>query len=131
MFKWQPNEQHKIALGPEISHNELGLQSPNLNDENPLTAVLGRYGRHGQPTMYSLVGEWQWTINDKWTTFLGGRLDDHTYTEQMFSPRAAVVYTPMKKTHYKLMWSRSVRMSYEEAMRANAWILTHFHNTPT
>ena len=44
--------------------------------------------------LYSILGEWQWNINDKWTTFAGGRIDKHTFTDEMYSPRAAVVYSP-------------------------------------
>jgi hypothetical protein len=65
----------------------------------------------------SLLGEHQWMINDRWTTFLGGRIDDHTYTKNMFSPRATLVFTPTDKDTYKLMWARSVRANYEEQMK--------------
>jgi len=67
-----------------------------------------------------LLGEHQWTISDKWTTFLGARLDDHTYCDWMFSPRAAVVYTPSKKDTFKVMWAKSVRANFEEEMRNQA-----------
>ncbi len=119
LLKWQPCENHRFAIGPEISYNQLGLQSPSLNEDNPFTAILGDM-KPWSTTMYSLVGEWQWTINEQLTAFAGARVDDHTYTEQMFSPRLAGVYTPNEKDTYKVMWSRSVRMSYEEAMRANS-----------
>ncbi len=68
----------------------------------------------------SLLGEHQWMINDRWTTFIGARLDDHTYTEMMFSPRAAIVHTPTDRDTLKLMWSRSLRANFEENMRNQA-----------
>ncbi len=68
--------------------------------------------------MYSLLGEWQWNLNDQWTTFAGGRIDKHTFTDYMYSPRLAVVYTPKDKDAYKLIWSRSVRANIEEEMKA-------------
>jgi iron complex outermembrane receptor protein len=67
--------------------------------------------------LFSVLGEWQWTINDKWTAFLGGRIDDHTYTAKMFSPRAALIYTPNENNTYKLMLTRSVRTNFEEEMK--------------
>jgi iron complex outermembrane receptor protein len=67
--------------------------------------------------MYSVLGEYQWNINDQWTAFVGGRADDHTYTDWMFSPRAALIYTPTQKDTYKLMWARSVRANCEEALK--------------
>jgi iron complex outermembrane receptor protein len=67
--------------------------------------------------MYSGFGEHQWTINEKWTTFLGARVDDHTYTKALFSPRAALIHTPNEKDTYKLIWARSVRANYEEELK--------------
>ena len=119
LLQWTPNEQHKIALGSEISHRELGLRSPLWPDIAPVSQQLNPMPRWST-NMYSLLGEWQWNINDKWTTFLGGRVDDHTYTKPMLSPRAAIVYSPTEKDTLKLMWSRSVRANVEEEMKLQA-----------
>jgi len=117
LSRWQPNDQHKIAFGGEVSHRELGLQCLGWPYVNPVSQRLNPMSPWST-NMYSLLGEHQWTINDKWTTFIGARLDDHTYTSWMFSPRAAVVHTPNDKDTYKLMWSRSVRATTEEEMRS-------------
>jgi iron complex outermembrane receptor protein len=120
LSQWQPNEGHKIAFGTEISHRELGLHTiSGWPSGDPISQRLNPMPRWST-NMYSLLGEHQWNINDKWTTFVGARLDDHTYTRWMFSPRAAVVHTPTDKDTYKLMWSRSVRASTEEEMKAKA-----------
>jgi len=119
LLQWTPGEQHKIALGSEISHRVLGLKSSLWPDIAPVSMRLPTMPQWSTD-MYSLLGEWQWNINDKWTTFLGGRLDDHTYTKPMFSPRAAVVYSPTEKDTLKLMWSRSVRANVEEEMKRQA-----------
>ena len=120
LLKWQPNDQHKIALGAEILHLELGLKSLGWPDMQPYSA----WAFSGNPPMprwstnlYSLLGEHQWTINDKWTTFLGARLDDHTFTDPMFSPRAALIHTPTDRDTIKLMLSRSLRANFEENMK--------------
>jgi len=119
MLKWQANDQHKIAFGAEVSHNVLGIQSVGWNSGNPVDQMVRNMPRWST-TMYSLIGEHQWTISDKWTTFIGARIDDHTYTNLMFSPRAAIVHTPTDKDTYKLMWAHSVRASYEEEMKAQS-----------
>jgi iron complex outermembrane receptor protein len=131
LLKWQPNDQHKIAFGAEYNHFDLGLDAWDAFDypERPLCGTTPIYYPHSQAwaynnpmprwstNMYSLLGEWQWNINDKWTTFLGARLDRHTFTDTMFSPRAALVHTPNERDTYKLMWSKSVRANFEEEMK--------------
>jgi iron complex outermembrane receptor protein len=119
LLQWQPNDQHKIAFGSEFFHRELGMRSPLWPDISPVSQRLNPMPRWSTD-MYSLLGEWQWKISDQWTTFLGGRLDHHTFTNWMSSPRAAIVYTPNEKDTYKLMWSRSVRANVEEEMKAQA-----------
>ncbi|MGA1980698.1 MAG: TonB-dependent receptor [Sedimentisphaerales bacterium] len=126
ILHWQPNDRHKIAFGGELLHQELGMNSPGWPhlDEPADARFNGWPGLTKMPrwstNMYSLLGEWQWKINDKWTTFIGGRLDDHTFTDLMFSPRAAIIHMPTDKDTFKLMWSRSVRANYEEDMKFQA-----------
>ena len=119
LLQWTPNEQHKIALGSEISHRELGLKSPLWPDIAPVSMQLSSMPQWST-NMYSLLGEWQWNINSEWITFLGGRIDKHTYTDLMLSPRAAIIYSPTEKDTLKLMWSRSVRANVEEEMKRQA-----------
>ncbi len=120
LLQWTPNEQHKVAFGSEISHRELGLKSPIWPDMAPVSQELTPTMPRWSTNMYSLLGEWQWNINSEWTTFLGGRIDKHTYTDSMLSPRAAIIYTPTEKDTYKMMWSRSVRANNEEEMKLQA-----------
>lgn len=122
LLRWQPNDQHSLAGGFEFYHLELGLDSLGYPDIHPgsqeFSAEAG-YARMPQwsTNLYSLLGEWQWNINDKWTTFLGGRIDDHTFTDPMFSPHASVVFTPTDIDTFKLMWARSVRANFEAEMK--------------
>lgn len=148
LLKWQPNDQHKIAFGSEYLLNDLGLlgwnglgyKAPKFRGSstgtptpfmNPNVQLWG--WNVLMPTwrteMWSFLGEWQWNINDKWTTFVGGRVDDHTYVEKMFSPRAALIHTPNEKDTYKLMFTRSVRTNFEEEMKAE-WDNTHRNSSP-
>lgn len=61
--------------------------------------------------MYSLLGEYQWTINERWLAITGIRADNHTYTPWMYSPRAAVIYTPNDRSTFKAIANHSVRRS--------------------
>jgi iron complex outermembrane receptor protein len=138
LFKWQPTEQHKIAFGFEYLLNDLGLLGWNglgykapkfggsfMGNRTPFMNPNVQSQTGGWTTlmptwkteMYSFFGEWQWTISDKWTLFLGGRMDRHTFTDTMFSPRAALILTPNERDTYKLMWSRSLRANFEEFMK--------------
>jgi len=130
--RWVPNEHHSIAFGGEWQHDEFGLRSsmwphsPAIASvfvdpcsTHPLYNPTGRLPRWSTD-MYSLLGEYQLTINDQWTTFVGGRMDDHSMTNQiMFSPRAAVVYMPTEKDTLKVMYSKSVRTPAAEDAKLN------------
>jgi len=117
------NERHQAAFGAEVSHHELGLDPhgwPDIGFKSSNDMLSGDNASRWSTNLYSLFGEYQWNITDQWTTFLGARVDDHTYSGKMFSPRAALVHTPNEKDTYKLMWARSVRANFEEEMRAGA-----------
>ncbi len=122
LLRWQPSERHKLAFGAEVSHQELGLKGLGWPDSTPHTYRFTNAGYTVMPrwatNLYSLLGEYQWNISDQWTTFVGARVDDHTYTDWMFSPRVSVVHTPTDKDTVKLIWSRSVRANFEEEMKA-------------
>ncbi|MCK4752513.1 MAG: TonB-dependent receptor [Planctomycetes bacterium] len=133
--RWTPNDNHSVAAGFEWSHEVFGLKSPGfpddirvsqssspaglylINDFPAWSSTLGQMGSW-QTNTYSLLGEYQWHINDKWTTFLGARFDRHTFTDWMFSPRAALVWTPNEKDTYKFMMNQSVRRNKDEYLKA-------------
>jgi outer membrane receptor for ferrienterochelin and colicin len=131
LLKWEPSDSHRIAFGPEYYHFDLGLSSlggfgysePDIvaggTMQYPQTQEWGNQTKmpRWSTDMYSLLGEWQWKITDQWTTFLGGRIDNHTFTDTMYSPRAAAVYTPTQRDTLKLMWTESVRTNFEAEMK--------------
>jgi hypothetical protein len=65
----------------------------------------------------SLMGEYQWNISDSLTAFLGARMDYHTFTDPMFSPRFSLIYTPTDKDTFKFMTSHSNRMNTAADMK--------------
>jgi outer membrane receptor for ferrienterochelin and colicin len=120
MLKYDLNENHKIAAGFEISHDIFGLDSPGWPHVDAKTFEFGQQSLtmpRWSTNLYSFVGEYQWKINDQWTSFLGGRIDKNTYTNYMYSPRASLVYAPNEKDTYKFMWSRSLRSNNAQIMK--------------
>jgi outer membrane receptor for ferrienterochelin and colicins len=120
LFNWDAHPRHKLAFGSEFSHEKFGLRSPGWPDGPTVHPVLGSPMPRWSTNMVSILGEHQWILSDRWTTFLGARLDDHTYSRNMFSPRAALVHTPGEKDTWKLMWSRSVRANFAGELKAAA-----------
>jgi len=121
MFKHDLCDNHKLAGGIEYSHEEFGFPSPGWphldSPVNSRFAGAGLRMPRWSTDMISFLGEHQWTITDTVSSFIGARVDDHTYTERMFSPRAALVWAPNTKDTFKFIWARSVRANFAEEMR--------------
>ncbi|MBN2210262.1 MAG: TonB-dependent receptor plug domain-containing protein, partial [Sedimentisphaerales bacterium] len=110
LARWDLHEDHKVAVGLEWSREIFGLEGfgwphgePHSNEYQFVR--LPRF----RTDMVSLMGEYQWKINDLFTLFLGGRMDKIDLSPDMYSPRATLVFTPAEKDTFKLMASRSMR----------------------
>lgn len=114
------NDQHKLALGIEGSHERFGKKSPGYPDEPPRSGLLGSNMPSWHSETLAAFGEYQATLSDQVTCFFDLRVDDHTYTRAMFSPRFAAIYTPDNANTWKLIWARSVRANFAEEMKAQA-----------
>jgi outer membrane receptor protein involved in Fe transport len=124
ILHWQPHENHSIAVGGEYSHEEFGLTSPGWPyGKDADSDAFGLSDGTGMPRWStdtsSVLGEYQWKVSDKWTLFTGGRVDWNRFIkkEEMFSPRAAVVYTPTEQDTLKFIVQRAVRASTAESMK--------------
>lgn len=111
---------HQIAFGGEFYHDWFGLEG-HLIDSPTVIGRLGADATPWQTRTYSILLEDQWRIADDWTWFVGGRLDKNTYTPWMYSPRAALIWTPYETFAWKAILNRSVRMNFAEELRAQ-WI---------
>jgi len=117
MANWTPREQHALALGFEYSHETFGKPSHGYSSE---TAFVdwGLMGASDWDTdTFSLLGEHQWQIAEPLTLFLGARVDKHTYTNWLFTPRAALIYTPTKRDTVKIIYNHSERRSDDAVLR--------------
>jgi iron complex outermembrane receptor protein len=117
LARWRPNEAHSAAVGFEYSYEKFGLDSPGYPHSPAFIARLGEPEVWSTDT-YSILGEHQWHVNDQWTAFVGARLDKHTYTDWLFSPRAALVFSPSDKDTLKLIGTQSVRRGLDGELRA-------------
>lgn len=116
--RWRPVEQHSLALGFEYSHELFGLDSPGFPNLPAYTQRLRANTAPWETDTYSLLGEYRWDINAQWTAFLSGRLDKHTYSRWLRSPRGVLVYMPTEQDAIKFIAAESVRRIGDDELRA-------------
>jgi iron complex outermembrane receptor protein len=114
-----PLESHATAMGFELSRGHFGLQTWSFGDP-ARTIINGTAGIPWWTTAYSFLGEHRWEICDCWTLFVTGRWDKHTYTDTLFSPRGAIVYTPNDVNTLKFIATESVRRLPEDVLYGDA-----------
>jgi iron complex outermembrane receptor protein len=107
LANWTPDSSQSVALGVETTHTWLNgprLGFPPVEDKWDVNTI-------------ALLAEHQMRWNEKWTTFASARLDKHTYTDNLFSPRLALVYTPTPQDTFKWIAAHAVRRTSESELR--------------
>jgi outer membrane receptor protein involved in Fe transport len=107
---WTPNEAQSLAFGTEYSH--MWFFDPSQADALDRSPVVT--SRDWETDTVSFLAEDQWKITKDWTLFLSARTDKNTYSEWLFSPRGALVFTPTKKDTFKAIAGRAVRRADDE-----------------
>jgi len=105
------DENEQFAVGTEYLYTHFGDKAA-LDDTS--VSYFGQQipeGTKWHSSMFSLFGEYQTHLNETWTLFAGLRMDKHTYSDWMLSPRLSAVYMPDTLHTYKLIYNRSVRHS--------------------
>lgn len=120
MARWTPDTVHSLAGGVEGSHERFNLEPWGWPDQASRWILPGET----EPTpwhsnLLSLVLEYQRRWCDWFTLFAGGRVDKHTFTPYMYSPRIAGVFTPNDRDTIKLIASRSVKSNHAYEMWKN------------
>ncbi|MBT1066098.1 TonB-dependent receptor plug domain-containing protein [Bowmanella sp. Y26] len=100
---WRASENSDLAVGLEFAYEEFGLRRQDK---------AAWYTKTG-----SVIGEWQWRPHPFWTLFLGGRIDTHTYTDVMYSPRVSMVYSNDDINVFKFLMTKSQRMKTSAQLR--------------
>ena len=106
-----PSDHHELAVGIEYAHEVFGKPGWFVKGPSVIFPTGIPAGTSWSSDLWSFFGEDQWQISDRWRTNLGLRLDKHTFTPWMFSPRAALIYTPNPRDTWKVIYNRSVRRS--------------------
>lgn len=109
---WTPDKRHSVALGVEYSHMWFDGASASAQ-----TVGVKPLQDAWQTDTVSLLAEHQWHLSDQWTTFASARVDKHTYTDWLFSPRLALVFTPDSEDTLKLIGARAKRRSGDGELR--------------
>ena len=120
LFNWRPAETFSAAFGGEYFHDQFGRQSFSQSDLEPKAAAWGADANmpSWHTDTFSILGEVQWQFADRWSAFLGGRIDWHTFiNDAMVSPRIAVIHDLTEKDTLKFIVSDSVRASTAEDMK--------------
>ena len=100
---YKASDKSSCAVGAQYTHNRFG------DDDSKISGLLPK-GTQWSSNMHSLYGEVQYNLTQKLKTFIDLRVDKHTYSKHMYSPRLAFVYTLNQKNIAKLNLSHSVRI---------------------
>jgi hypothetical protein len=144
MLNYKPaDERIKAAIGAEISYDMIrpgwgkdkddGLRLSDGIISGPSSQAYGTGYRQitdASPTYFpvgegwetwshAFIGELNIELIPKTTALLSARLDKHSYTDYMFSPRVALIQELRKDEYLKLIAQRSVRMNTQEELYMN------------
>jgi len=104
LSSYSPNKTLHYAFGAKYTHNRFGNSSSKISNHLP-------EGSTWSSDMYSLFGEIQYNTSKKLKTFLDLRVDKHTFSNTLYSPRVAFVYTLNSDNIVKFNYSHSVRVA--------------------
>jgi iron complex outermembrane receptor protein len=112
--------QHSYAIGLDYSFNRLGLESRFFNGERTSDEIDPEDGDSGNgwtTINYALFGEALFRFTPDSSLLVGARLDEHSYTDLLFSPRIAYIQNISSIDTLKLMANISHRRSSESNLR--------------
>ncbi len=144
MLNYKPDKgKIKAALGFELSYDTIGpawgkdkddglrlseamISGPSSDaygsgtgQVKETTANYFAIGNGWETYSHALLGELNIKWTEKTTTLLSARLDKHSYTDYMFSPRFAWIQGLRKDEYLKFIAQRSVRMNTQEELYIN------------
>jgi iron complex outermembrane receptor protein len=104
LSSYTQNNNTSYAVGANYTHNRFGDANSKISNRLPV-------GTQWSSDMYSLFGEIQYNLTQKLKIFLDLRIDKHTYSNILYSPRIAFIYSINKNNIVKFNYSHSVRVA--------------------
>jgi outer membrane receptor protein involved in Fe transport len=123
MGRYTPTDEQAIAIGYEHSRETFGLKTP-LSWRPTRGQRTGFITDPWHTDLRSLFGEYRIELADPLTLILSGRLDRHTYSKDLFSPRVSVMYEWTEEDLVKFNIGQSVRKQGDDELRAE-WVANH------
>lgn len=116
MGQYTPDEIQAVAIGFEESREVFGLDT-SLSDQPTRGQRVGLINDAWVTHTASVLGEYRVKLLDPLTVILAGRLDDHTYSRLLFSPRISTIYDASDIDAIKFNIGQSVRKQGDEELR--------------
>src|SRR6185437_12755933 len=124
---WKSSTINSLTFGTEFRHGEYGLPvlgypggdralSVEWAGVNPTANGVSGFMPRWSSDTYSVLAEDHWDIAPQWSLFTDARMDKEYQTKFMFSPRAALIYTPTDADTLKLILSQAVKADVEESL---------------
>jgi hypothetical protein len=117
MAQWVPNDIHSFALGYEDSLEHFGLDT-GLSDQPTRGQRLNFINSPWRTNTASVFGEYRVKMLDPLTTIVSARLDDHTYSHLLVSPRVSTLLSVTDIDLLKFNIGQSCRKPGDEELRA-------------
>jgi outer membrane receptor protein involved in Fe transport len=117
---WGKDEDDGLRLSEAmISGPSSEAYGSGYGQVNAATANYFAIGEGWETWSHAFLGELNVELTPKTTTLFSARLDKHSYTDYLFSPRFAWIYELEKDRYLKFIAQRSVRMNTQEELFIN------------
>ncbi|WP_066630564.1 TonB-dependent receptor plug domain-containing protein [Labilibacter marinus] len=118
--QWNFNESLTAIVGVELRYDRLGLPYDGITQVEWTPTLDSIIGAPWNTVAYAATGEIDWKPSDKVKFVIGGRVDKHTYTNYLFSPRASLLYSPNEKNIIKFIFAKSLRLTSGTELRIDS-----------
>lgn len=107
-----PGGKIQVAIGGSVRYEAVDAPSFNSDINGPAQRyfTLNAFGTKGSRTVYSGFGEIKAPVLDILELNASGRYDSYSSGQSAFSPKAGLVFTPIKQLTLRGSWSRGFRI---------------------